>query len=111
MLAAGLLAVQWAAAPTLPPEMPKPPHGKPSAEHLEKLRDKLKELNPDVDTLPVRYPLLTNRFSAATSACHCRHCCCCCCCCCWCLSVPMSTDRSHSVAGAAGAAGAEPCQT
>lgn len=55
VLAAGLLSVQWAAAPTLPPEMPKPPQGKPSAEHLEKLREKLKELSPEVDTLPVRH--------------------------------------------------------
>ena len=64
VLVVGLLAVEWSAAPSLPvpPEDPKPPEpikvppqGKPSAEHLEKLRDKLRELNPNMeDKLPVR---------------------------------------------------------
>jgi hypothetical protein len=67
----GLLAVQWAAAPSLPADPPKP--GAPSAEHLEKLRDKLRELNPEGGLLPVRdIPLrLAFCFSHARSSLAC----------------------------------------
>ena len=103
----GLLTVEWGAAPSLPvpPEDAKiksaepfkvTPPGKPSAEHLEKLRDKLKELNPNMEgRLPVRF--LPWSFVCFHNCCRrCR-----------CLSALLTIGRSLS----AGEAGVVPCQT